>query len=60
MVDGRGLGIWTTRLRRSVIEVTVKPFESLASELLPPIELEAASLGRFMEVEAVLKIEVLE
>jgi hypothetical protein len=60
IVDGRGLGLWTASLRRSVLEVTVKPFERLASELLLPIELEAAGLGKFMGVEAVLKIEGLE
>jgi len=58
MVDGRGLGIWTARLRRSVLEVNVKPFERLDSELLPPIELEAAGLGKFMGLKPFLRLKV--
>ena len=57
MVDGCALGIWTARLSRSVLEVIVKPFGSLASNLVPLIEFKATNLGKFLGVDAVLKIK---
>jgi hypothetical protein len=59
MVDGRLLGIWTAKLRRVALEVTVETFKSLADEILPLLELEVDSLGRFLGAKADLKIKPL-
>lgn len=54
LVNGRAAGTWKTRRRRAHLEVMIEPFESLAAELLPLIEAEAADLGHFLGQEAVL------
>jgi hypothetical protein len=57
LVEGQARGNWKTRRRKGVLEVQVQPFESLPDEALPPLEAEAADLGRFLGERATLAIE---
>jgi hypothetical protein len=57
LVDGRALGTWKVQRRRGGLEVQVEPFEPLAGALLPGVEAEAADVGRFLGVEAVLVVK---
>ena len=56
LVDGRAIGTWQIKPRRNFLEIVIAPFERLASELLPHIEAQVASLARFLDNTAVMKI----
>ena len=58
-VDGRVLGTWAARPLRAAqptTEVVIRPFHPLAENLVPLLELEVAGLGRFLGVNAVLRV----
>jgi DNA glycosylase AlkZ-like len=57
LVDGQARGTWKVQRRRGGLEVQVEPFEPLAPALLPGMEAEAADVGRFLGVEAVLSVQ---
>jgi hypothetical protein len=57
MVDSYARGLWSTQLARDHLDVIIEPFEPLDPQVLPALEAEVASLGRFLEKETVLKIE---
>jgi hypothetical protein len=54
--DGRVLGTWKTVRRRTALEVAVEPFQELPGAIFPGLEAEVADLGRFLEVEAALRM----
>jgi uncharacterized protein YcaQ len=56
VVNGRALGTWKMKPRRAGLEVIVEPFESLPAEILPELEKQVAGVGRFLGVEADLKM----
>jgi hypothetical protein len=56
LVDGRLAGVWTSKVRRGLLELSVQPFEPLPGSLLPLLEQEATRVGRFLGVEAGLKV----
>jgi hypothetical protein len=57
LVDGQALGIWKVQRRRGRLEVQVEPFAPLAQALLPGVAAEAADVGRFLGIEAVLSVK---
>lgn len=57
LVDGQARGTWKIQQRRGGLEVQVEPFEPLAEALLPGVEAEAADVGRFLGMEAVLSVK---
>jgi hypothetical protein len=57
LVNGMARGNWKTQRRKAVLEVRLRPFESLAEEWRPQLEAEVVDLGRFLEEEAVLIVE---
>ncbi len=56
LLDGHAEGIWKIRRLKTRIEIAVEPFESLANEIAPSLEAEAADVGRFLGVEATLRM----
>ena len=56
LVDGRVLGTWRIQRRKGKVEVSVEPFEELPPALLSGLEAEALDVGRFLGVEATLKV----
>jgi hypothetical protein len=57
MVDGRVAGTWRARRIDGRLDLTVEPFAPLDPDCLPGLEAEAADLGRFLGVEAVLRVD---
>jgi hypothetical protein len=56
VVDGRVAGTWRARRAGGRLELTVEPFAArLPGEVRPGLEAEAADIGRFLGVEAVLE-----
>jgi Winged helix DNA-binding domain len=47
-VDGRVLGLWSTRRRASRLELALAPFGRLPRAVREGVEAEAADLGRFL------------
>ncbi len=48
LVDGQVLGTWSTKNKKTRLEIQVEPFEKLASALVPQIEEKVIDLGRFL------------
>jgi hypothetical protein len=57
VVDGRVAGTWRSRRAGGRLELTVEPFGRLPAGTRPGLEAEAADLGRFLGVEAVLRLD---
>jgi Winged helix DNA-binding domain len=57
VVDGRVAGTWRSRRAGGRLELMVEPFGRLPAGAGPGLEAEAADLGRFLGVEAVLRLE---
>ena len=57
VVDGRVAGTWRSRRAGGRLELTVEPFGRLPAGAGPGLEAEAADLGRFLDAEAVLRLE---
>lgn len=57
LVDGEAKANWKLQKRRSSLRVVVEPFEALDPAILPPLEAEVESLGRFFNTNAELRIE---
>ena len=56
LVDGEARANWKLEKRRSGIRVQVEPFEALHQSVLPHLEAEVQSLGRFLNVKAELRL----
>lgn len=56
LVNGRLAGVWSSKMRGQLLEVSVQPFEELPAQLLPLLEGEAERVGHFWGVETVLKV----
>lgn len=56
LVDGEAQANWKLEKRRAGIRVLVEPFEPLAKSVLPPLEAEVESLGRFFGRPAELRV----
>ncbi|HYN19137.1 MAG TPA: crosslink repair DNA glycosylase YcaQ family protein, partial [Actinomycetes bacterium] len=57
-VDGRVAGSWRARRGGDRLDVTVEPFEGrFPPGTGPGLEAEAADLGRFLAVEARLRLD---
>jgi hypothetical protein len=52
LLDGRVAGVWTQKVKRKRLRVTVEPFEPLDREARRGVKDEAADLGRFRGQEA--------
>ena len=57
LVDGRAAGTWSLRRAGGTALIAVSPFECLLAEIEEGIGTEAADVGRFLGVEATVKIE---
>ncbi len=57
MVDSFARGLWQMKASAGKVEVIIEPFEPLDPQVLPGLEAEVASLGRFLGKETVLRIE---
>ncbi|HEV7128635.1 MAG TPA: winged helix DNA-binding domain-containing protein [Ktedonobacterales bacterium] len=57
LVDGRALGTWRTVVRLDRLEMIVAPFAPLPATILPALAAEAADVGRFLGLEATLRVE---
>ncbi len=57
LVDGRAAGTWTMRRARGVASMVVNPFERLPPQAAEGVEEEAEHIGRFLGMEAALRIE---
>lgn len=57
LVDGVAKANWKLEKRRSSHRVVVEPFEALDPAILPSLEAEVESLGRFLNANAELRIE---
>lgn len=53
-VDGRLVGLWSSKRTGRRLEIAIEPFELLDDEVLAAIEAEAADIGRFEGFEAAL------
>lgn len=56
LADGRGIGAWKIKRRRGGIDVVVEPFVDLTAEVQTGLVAEVEDLGRFLGVEAQLRI----
>jgi len=54
VVDGRAVGTWKSKRRKSHLDVVVEAFDPLTPEMLPGLETEVTDLARFLEVQATL------
>lgn len=59
MVNGRVAGIWRHKRSPDGVQVGVVPFLRLPAAVVPQLEVEAAEVGRFLDVPARLKLEEL-
>jgi hypothetical protein len=57
VVDGRVAGTWRSRWAGGRLEVAVEPFGRLPAGTRAGMEAEAADIGRFLDAEAVLRLE---
>lgn len=57
LVDGRAVGTWSLRRSGGSALVALSPFECLPAEIEKGIGIEAADVGRFLGMEATVKIE---
>lgn len=57
LVDGEAKANWKLEKRRAGLRVVVEPFEALAPSILPALEAEVESLGRFLNTNAELRVE---
>ena len=57
LIDGEAKGNWKLEKRRKGIRIVVSPFERLHSSILPQLEAESQSLGRFLNTDAELRVE---
>jgi hypothetical protein len=51
-VDGRLVGLWSSKRSGRRLDVSIEPFDELPAESAQAIEAEVADLGRFEGVEA--------
>jgi hypothetical protein len=56
LVDGQILGIWRSTRRRERLEVIVEPFEPLAPGVEAKLRAEAADVGRFLGLTAMVHL----
>ncbi len=56
LVDGRAIGIWKSQRKKNHLDVVVEPFDQLAPEVYPGLEVEVTDLARFLEVQASLHV----
>ena len=56
VIDGEAKANWKLEKRRAGIRVTLSPFEALDRSALPLLEVEAASLGAFLNSSAELRV----
>ena len=56
LVDGEAKANWKLEKRRAGFRVVVEPFEALNQRVLPRLEEEVESLGRFMNTNAELRL----
>ena len=57
LVDGRAAGTWSLRRAKGGASIVVNPFEALSGLTEENIDREAADIGRFLGMEADVKIE---
>lgn len=57
LVESRAAGTWRTRRKRDALEVILTPYDKFPGASLAELESETSSLGRFLGVPAILKIE---
>lgn len=57
LVDGEAKANWKLEKRRAGIRVLVEPFEALEASILPQLEAEVESLGRFLDRDSELRVE---
>jgi hypothetical protein len=57
VVDGHVAGTWRSRRAGGRLEVAVEPFGRLPAGTRPGLEAEAADLGRFLGLEAILGVD---
>ncbi len=57
LVDGEAQANWKLEKRRSGLRVVVEPFQPLDASILPLLESEVESLGRFFNTNAELRVE---
>ena len=56
LIDGEARANWKLEKRRAGIRVLVEPFEALEHSILPRLEAEVQSLGRFLNTNAELRL----
>lgn len=56
LVDGEAKANWKLEKRRTSLRVVVEPFEPLDRAILPALEAEVESLGRFLNTKAELRV----
>ena len=56
LIDGEARANWKLEKRRAGIRVLVEPFEALEHSILPRLEAEVQSLGRFLNSSAELRL----
>jgi Winged helix DNA-binding domain len=56
VVDGQVVGTWRQRRERERVTIDIVPFRPLGRAVLPHLEQEAADLGRYLHVDAVLRL----
>ena len=56
LVDGEAQANWKLEKRRAGLRVVVEPFEALEPSILPFVEAEVESLGRFFNAKAELRL----
>ena len=57
LIDGEAKANWKLEKRRSSLRVVVEPFEALDPAILPLLEAEVESLGKFLNARLELRIE---
>jgi hypothetical protein len=57
LVDGQARANWKLEKRRAGFRVIIKPFEALDPAIMPMLEAEVESLGRFLNTHAELQME---
>ena len=56
LIDGEAKANWKLEKRRAGLRLVVEPFEALGPSILPYIEAEVESLGRFLSANAELRV----
>ncbi len=57
IIDGEAMASWKLGKQRHGVRITVTPYESIDSMMMPLLETEADALGRFLNTNTVLRIE---